>query len=176
MPERVALCQRVPPPPPPGGGGENILVMVKPFVVKYLVPEEEEIDWVIKYLCSNLSKGPSGMRAEHLRIWLAEAIETETPDAINFLKLLNLIQREFRGGLIIEEATQHAVILTPKEGDDFMGIGLLDVLYKTVAVILNRQLGASITLHDDLHVLQAGRRMGTSSLKAKILQHMANMR
>ena len=65
--------------------------------------------------------------------------------------------------------------MIPKLGEDFWGIGLVEVLFKMVVVILNLCLGASITLHDVLHNFRASRRIGTTSLEAKLIQHLTAM-
>ena len=64
--ERVDLYSYVPPP------GENISVSVEPFPVDYLVPTEEKIEWAVKLIYNHRSGGTSGMRAEHIKGWLAE--------------------------------------------------------------------------------------------------------
>ena len=69
--ERVDLYQHVPPP------GENIPKSVEPFQVENSVPTEDEIEWDVKCLRNHCSWGPSGMRAEHLHGWLAEAQKEE---------------------------------------------------------------------------------------------------
>ena len=51
--------------------GENILVTVAPAEVNDSVPTEYEIEDAVKKLRRNRSGGPSGMRAEHLKGWLA---------------------------------------------------------------------------------------------------------
>ena len=66
--ERVALYSRVPPPP-----GDNIPVTIEPFAVEDGVPEEEEIEWAVKRLQNNRAGGPSRMRVEDLKGWLAAA-------------------------------------------------------------------------------------------------------
>ena len=40
-----------------------------------------------------------------------------------------------------------AVVLIPKGGKDYGGIGLVEVMWKEVAAILNLRLKASITFH-----------------------------
>ena len=65
--ERVALYSRSPP------LGDNILVTIEPFTVEEGVPEEEEIEWAVKRLRNNRAGGPSRMRAEDLKGWLAAA-------------------------------------------------------------------------------------------------------
>ena len=59
---------------------------------------------------------------------------------------------------------------------DYRGIGLVEVMWKVVSAILNRRFTASITNHDFLHMLRAGRGTGTATLEAKLLQHIAALR
>ena len=47
------------------------LVTIKPVEVDDSVPTEDEIEEVVKKLSRNRSGGLSGMRAEHLKGWLA---------------------------------------------------------------------------------------------------------
>ena len=63
--ERVDLYSYVSSP------GENILVTVAPSKVDDLVPTEDEIEDAVKNLRKNGLGGASGMRAEHLKGWLA---------------------------------------------------------------------------------------------------------
>ena len=65
--ERVALYSWVPPP------GDSIPMEIEPFKVEDKVPDEGEIEWAFKRLRNNRSGGPSQMRAEHLKVWLAAA-------------------------------------------------------------------------------------------------------
>ena len=50
---------------------------IKPFVVKDLVPEEGEIEWAVKCLRNNRSRGSSRMWAEHIKGWLVAARRAE---------------------------------------------------------------------------------------------------
>ena len=70
----------------------------------------------------------------------------------------------FREGKLSEDATWQTVVLIPKGKTDYRGIGLVEVMWKVVAVILNSRLSASITLHDFLHGFRAGRGTGTANL------------
>ena len=63
--QRVELYSYIPP------LGTNIPIYVQPFLVEYLVPTEDVIEWTVTRLRNNRSGGPSGMRAEHLKRWLA---------------------------------------------------------------------------------------------------------
>ena len=152
--ERVALYIRVPPP------GNNIPVELEPFEVEDAVPEEGEIDWAVKRLRNNRSGGTSRMRAEHIKGWLTaarRAEKEETADtekggqedtregAENWTRCVDLVQTAFRDGGLAEEATWQAVVLIPKGKKDYRGIGLVEVMWKVVAEILNRRFTASIT-------------------------------
>ena len=92
------------------------------------VPEEEEIEWAVKRLQNNRAGGPSRMRAEDLKGWLAAARrgekdrEAETKDggesrkddsagADNWARVLELVQTAFREGELAEESTWQAVVL-----------------------------------------------------------------
>ena len=50
------------------------------------------------------------------------------------------------------------VVLILKGGGDYRGIGLVEVMWKAVAVILNHRFTTSITYHGSLHGFQAGSR------------------
>ena len=52
----------------------------------------------------------------------------------------------------------------------------MEVMWKVVAVILNRRRTSTITFHDVLHGLQAGCGTRTATLEAKLLQQLAAMR
>ena len=79
----------------------------------------------------------------------------------------------FREGKLSEDATWQTVVLIPKGKTDYRGIGLVEVMWKVVAAILNRRLTASITFHDFLHGFRAGRGTGTATLEDKLLHQLA---
>ena len=75
-----------------------------------------------------------------------------------------------------EEATWQTVVLTPKGGNEYRGIGLVEVTWKVVAAILHCRLTTAITHHDALHGFRAGRGTGAATLEAKLLQQLAAIR
>ena len=79
-------------------------------------------------------------------------------------------------GILAKESIWQTVVLIPKgKSGDFRGIGLVEVLWKTMSSLLNRRLTAAITFHDVLHGFRAGCGMGTASLEAKLLQQLTAM-
>ena len=65
------------------------------------------------------------------------------------------------------------VVLILKGKGDYCGIGLVELMWKVVAEILNQRLTASINFHDFLHGFWADRSTGTATLKAKLIQQLA---
>ena len=59
---------------------------------------------------------------------------------------------------------------------DYRGIGLVEVMWKVAATILNRRLMASITFHNFLHGFWAGRGTCTAILESKLIQQLAALR
>ena len=89
---------------------------------------------------------------------------------------MELVQTAFGDGVLAKEATWQALVLIPKRNKDYRGIGLMEVVWKVVAAILNRRFTSSVTYHDALHGLRAGRGTGTTTLEAKVLQQLVAMR
>ena len=186
--ERVDLYRQVQP------LGENISVPIYPFQVKESVPTEDEIEWKVQKIQNNRSRGPSGMQAEHLKGWLEEARKAEAAAAktaeeaaeatvepgeegteakretgtdkelANWEKVVALEREDFGEGRLVEEAMCQAVVLIPKEKRDCCGIGLAEVVWKVVVMILNSRLTASITYHNLIYGFRAGHGTGTATL------------
>ena len=132
------------------------------------------------------------MSSKHLKGWIAaserrkrEASEegqgtTDGEEGVStepyWEMLVELVQTAFRGGRLAEEAMWQAVVLIPKRKRNYRGIGLLEVMWKVVAAILNFRITASITYHDFLHGFWEGCGIGTATLEAKMLQQLGPVR
>ena len=68
------------------------------------------------------------------------------------------------------------MVLIPKGKGEFWGIGLVEVTWKIMTVILHHRLMTGIKFHDVLHGFQEGCGTGTATLEAKLLQQLAAMR
>ena len=121
------------------------------------ITEDEEISWEVRRLRLNRLGGPSEIQAEHLRQWLIAETRDDFSDATNCLKVVAIVQAEFRDGTLAEECTWQTVVFIPKGKGDFRGIGLVEVLWKAVAIIFNRRLTAAISFHHTLHGFWARR-------------------
>ena len=88
---------------------------------------------------------------------------------------MELMQTAFRDGNLAEEANWQTVVMVPKGKGEFRVIGLVEVIWKLLTLILHRRL-TTIKIHDILHGFREGRGTGTSTLEAKLLQQLAAMR
>ena len=96
------------------------------------------------------------MRAKYLCQWLIAVKKDDSPDATNYQKDIAIIQAAFRDGTMAKECTWQTVVLITKFKRYFCGIGLFEVLWKYVEILLNLQLASDITYHDALHIFLAG--------------------
>ena len=155
--EQTELYRRVPSP------GENIPINVEPTNIDDSVPTEDEVEAAVKKLRRNRAGGPSRIRAENIKGWLASArrggmaeekgrtkTATEEEGEDLWAKVVELTQTAFREGKLAEEATWQAVVMLPKGKGEFWGIRLVEVVWKILTLILHRRL-AAIKLHDVLH-------------------------
>ena len=93
------------------------------------IPGEEEIAEAVLQMKLHRSRGPSRMRAEHLRMWICAEIREEDPNLGNWEKVVSIIQATFRGGELAASCAWQTVVMTPKgEGTNFRGIGIVEVL------------------------------------------------
>ena len=103
------------------------------------------------------------MRVEHLRKWIRGAIWEEDPDNTHRRKVVEISQTNFCNGTLAYENTQQTVVFIPKGYRwEFRGVGLVEVLWKTIPGLLNQCFTSAIRFHDVLHGFRAGRSTGTS--------------
>ena len=65
--------------------------------------------------------------------------------------------------------------LLPKGNGDYQGIGLLEISWKVIELIINRRITDKVTFHDALHGFRARRGTGTVCIEAKLLQQLSKM-
>ena len=66
-------------------------------------------------------------------------------------------------------------VLLPKGGCKYCVIGLVEVLWKVISIIIYQRLTDSIEFHDILHGFRACRGTGMATLESKILQHISGL-
>ena len=83
-----------------------------------------------------------------------------------------LIQTIWDRGEIPQQMAWMTVVLLPKGGGDYRGIGLLEPFWKTIEILMDRRLQV-IDFHDCLHGFLKGRGTGTATVEAKLAQQLA---
>jgi len=66
------------------------------------------------------------------------------------------------------------VVLIPKGGGDYRGIGLLELTWKIIERVMDRRLNA-IPIHESLNGCRDGRGTGRAVIKAKLAQQLAHL-
>ncbi len=119
-------------------------------------------DKVIQLATSKLSNGraaagASGMRTKHVKDWLLGVRREEDAkgqgapgDGDNWRLLAHLVPATWTYGIIPCQLLWIIVVLIPKGGGDYRGIGLLEPIWKVIKRVINCRLD-SIQLHDSLH-------------------------
>ena len=67
------------------------------------------------------------------------------------------------------------MVLLPKGRGWYKGIGLLEVIWKLCASIINNHLRSSVTLHDSLNGFRQGGGSGTATLEANLSQKLEGL-
>jgi hypothetical protein len=85
---------------------------------------------------------------------------------------VQLTQAAWAHGTIPCQLLWIIVVLIPKGGGDYRGIGLLEPVWKCIERVINHHLEA-IMLHDSLHGCCSKRRTGTAIIEAKLAQQLS---
>ena len=67
------------------------------------------------------------------------------------------------------------MVLLTKGKADYRGIGLVEVVWKVCATVVDCRLKRSVTLHDALHGFRTGRGMRKATLEAKLVQQLTGI-
>ena len=126
------------------------------------------------------------MKAEHIKVWLDKIQHEEKAAMENHGReadpgaghkwriFVELIQAIWNWGEIPEQMSWMIVVLLPKGGGDYRGIGLLDPFWKVVEKIMVCRLG-SIEFHPCLNGGLPKKGTGTATIEAKLAQQLAWM-
>ena len=120
------------------------------------------------------------MRAEHLKTWLAGMEREEDPEHGEegagdiWKQLVKLVQTVWDTGEVPTPLRWVIVVLLPKGGGDYRGIGLLEPIWKIIERVMKVRLDA-IELHESLHGCRNKRGTGTAVIEAKLAQQLAHL-
>ena len=103
-----------------------------------------------------------------MKTYLWGGTREKDPETKKWDKLVSITQVAFRYGYIPETMTWTKILLIKKGGGGYRGIGLVEVIWKFCAWILNSRLLISIVLYDKYHGFRQGRGTETAFTEGKI--------
>jgi hypothetical protein len=135
---------------------------------------------------AGLSNGRAGsaseMRAEDVKAWLHGIKLEEDPEVglanigagDNWRRFTLLVQAIWDHGEIPPQLLWVIIVLIPKGGGDYRGIGLLEPMWKVCKRVMDLRLNA-FDLHNLLHGCRNRRGTGTAGIEAKLAQQLAHL-
>ncbi len=115
--------------------GEMLPFHVDPTPVPDAAPMDSELRMVVGQLRNGHTAGTMGMKAEHLKEWLANiTLEEREEGGVEGLgdhwrSFVALLQALWTTGTVPTQMTWMIVVLLPKGGGSFCGIGLLNPIW-----------------------------------------------
>jgi hypothetical protein len=167
--ERIALYTRRTP------SGEPLPINIDPAPIPDGVPTNSEVQEAMGELTNGRSGGASKMRVEHMKEWLQGIRREEDPKtAIGnqgagdaWRLLMRLVAAVWKTGTIPQQLRWIIVVLIPKGGGDYCGIGLLEPIWKIIERVMDKRLNI-VELHESLHGCRNGRGTGSAIIEAKL--------
>ena len=173
--ERVLLYGKVPSP------GEPLLIHVNKISIPDGVPSDQELREVVRGLQNGRAVGATGLRAEHIKVWLSDVVceeeetgpmredgppregESEKGMGKKWCIFVKLMKAVWEQGSIPKQMKWEIIVLLPKGGGDCCGIGLLEAFWKVIKKIMVARL-SSVKFHDSLHGGLPGRGTGSATM------------
>ncbi len=109
--------------------------------VRYIYELQQEIQEVVGKLQNGHAAGATGMQAEHLKEWLRGIKREEAVDGVEgagdrWRLFIALMQAIWESGAMPTQMSWMVIVLLPKGGGDYRGIGLLYPMWKVVEKII----------------------------------------
>jgi hypothetical protein len=137
--------------------GNPISINYGPIKINNDAPSDEEIRLATSKLSNGRAAGASGMRAKHVKDWLWGVCQEEDAKGQgapgggdNWRLFAHLIKATWTYGINPRQLLWIIVVLIPKGGGDYCGIGLFEPIWKVIERVIDCRLD-SIQLHDSLH-------------------------
>jgi hypothetical protein len=159
--------------------GEPLPINIDPVDINNATPSNGELRVAVGELTKCRAAGASGLRAEHVKAWLSDMRREKDPKdqgadsaGDNWRLFIRLVQAAWTHGVIPRQLLWSIVVLLPKGGGDYRGIGLLEPIWKCIERVIDHRLNA-IGLHDSLHGCRDKRGTGTAIIEAKLAQQLS---
>ncbi len=149
-------------------------INVTPTAVHDKPPTDQEIRGVVGQLRNGRAGCATGMKAKHLKEWLHGIKHEESENRVagegdRWRLFVRLMQAVWESGTVPTQMSWMIIVLLPKGGGDYRGIGLLNPMWKAMEKIMMARLSV-IKLHDSLHGGLPRRGTGTTIIEAKLNQ------
>jgi hypothetical protein len=133
--ERVALYGRV------ASKGDPIPIHVDKAKNPDNIPSDKELWAIVRELQNECAAGATGLQAEHIKVWLSDAVPEEEEQSNIGLEhkwrvFVKMMQAIWEHGSIPEQMRWEIIVLLPKGGGDYCGIGLLEPFWNVVENIM----------------------------------------
>jgi hypothetical protein len=147
--ERVTLYGRV------ASKGDPIPIHVNKADILDDIPSDGELRAIVRELQNGRAAGATGLQAEYIKVWLLDAVHEEEEQSNiglghKWRVFVKMMQAIWEHGSIPEQMRWEIIVLLPKGGGDYRGIGLLEPFWKVVEKMMVARL-ASIEFHEGLH-------------------------
>jgi hypothetical protein len=124
--------------------GDPLPINVTPVEISNDPPTDGELRQVAGELTNGRAAGASGMRTEHVKEWLngmqwEEDLEGHGVNGAgdNWRLFVQLVQETWTHGTIPCQLLWIIVVLIPKGGGDYRGIGLLELVWKCIERVID---------------------------------------
>ena len=89
--------------------------------------------------------------------------------------VVRLVRVMFRDRTVPVEIAGGKMEIVQKGKGKYMGIELVEILWKVCAVVINCWLKRSVMLHNTIHVFRTGRGTGTETLESNMAQQLMEL-
>jgi hypothetical protein len=117
--------------------GDPLQINITPVKINNDAPSDGKLRQVMGELTNCQAVGASGMRAKHVKEWLCDMQREEDPEGQgaegagdSWPLFVQLVQTAWTHGVIPHQLLWSIVVLIPKGGGDYRGIGLLEPIWK----------------------------------------------
>jgi hypothetical protein len=158
--------------------GMPLPICVDPAPVNDAAQTDGVLRMVVGQLQNGRAAGATGMKAEHLKEWLANVKQEEPEDGgverlgNQWQLFVTLLRTIWATGSVPTQMSWMIVVLLLKGRGDYRGIGLLDPIWKVVKKVMVSWFSA-LRLHDCLHGGLPRRETETAIMEAKLQQQLA---
>jgi hypothetical protein len=148
--------------------GDPIPIHVNKADIPDDIPSDRELRAVVRELKNGRAAGATGLQAEHIKVWLLDAVREEEEQSNiglghKWRVFVKMMQAIWEHGSVPEQMRWEIIILLPKGGGDYRGVGLLEPFWKVVEKIMVAWL-VSIKFHDGLNGGLPGQGMGMATI------------